>query len=53
MSGAFTRTLDMLGLGPRPEAAGTLAGGKEDDMLQRQVPCCLRSTCAAVALFLS
>lgn len=38
MSGAFTRTLDMLGLGARPEAAGRLASSKEDDMLQRQVP---------------
>ncbi|CAL5225202.1 g7985 [Coccomyxa viridis] len=38
MSGAFTRTLDMLGLGARPEATGRLATSKDDDMLQRQIP---------------
>ena len=38
MSGAFTRTLDMLGLGTRPEGSGRLATSKDEDMLQRQVP---------------
>ena len=45
MSGAFTRTLDMLGLGSgaRPEVAGQLARSKDHDMLQRQVRCCFVS----------
>lgn len=51
MSGAFTRTLDMLGLGPRPEAAGVLAGSKDDEMLQRQVLVRLRSIRAAFTPF--
>ena len=47
MSGAFTRTLDMLGLSGRPEVAGRLASSKEDDLLQRQVP--PFACCAAIA----
>ena len=53
MSGAFTRTLDMLGLGSRPDVAGVLAGSKDDDMLQRQVPVRLRSISPAFTPFLS
>lgn len=40
MSGAFTRTLDMLGLGSRLETTGQLARSKEDVMLQQQVHLC-------------
>lgn len=37
MSGAFTRTLDMLGWGSRQGDAGGLAKSREAAMLERQV----------------
>ena len=37
LGGAFTRTLDMLGLGARAEGTAALAGSRNEAMLQRQV----------------